>query len=132
VLERLFDQRKHIAFLLVEMGATGVQDRLEPSTGLREILDDFHIPQEPIEFLMVMVQTGYAVLLLQDMIQSDIGQIRFRRAVVVEEGFQEAAEQRDLVHGLHAGQCAFHLIEKAQKDTVLDHQAIDDCHHKQL
>jgi len=132
VLERLLYQRKHGAFLLVEVGATGVQDRLEPSAGLREILDRFHVPQEPIEFLMVVVQTGDPVLLLQDMIQSDISQICFRCAVVVEQRFQEAAQQRDLVHGVHAGQCAFHLVEKAQKDTVLGHQAIDDCHHRQL
>jgi hypothetical protein len=130
-LERPLDQGKHAAFLLVEVGATGIQDGPEPQAGLGEILDLFHVLQEPIEFLMVVVETGKLISLLQDVIQSDVGQIGFRRAVVVEEGFQKAAEQRDLVHGVYGGQYAFHLIEQAQKDTVLGDQPIDDRHHRQ-
>ena len=130
VLERPLDQGKHGVFLVVEVDATGVQDGAKPRAGLGEVLDLLHVPQESIEFLMVVVETVELVALLQDVIQSDVSQVGFCGAVVVEKRFQEATEQADLVHGVYGRQYAFNLIEQAQKDTMLGDQAIDDRHRQ--
>jgi hypothetical protein len=70
---------------------------------------------------MIVVQTGQTVFLMKDMIQGDIGQIRFRPTVIVKRRFQKAAQQPDFVHRLDPGQSAFHLLEKHQEHTVLGH-----------
>ncbi len=125
-MERLLYQGKHDAFLFVEVNATGVQAGLQPSAGFWEILDRFHLFQNHIDFLMVMIQTGQSVLILQNMIESDIGQVSFRPAVVVEEPLQEAAKSHDFAQCLDAGQCAFNLVEQGQEHPMLRHQALDN------
>ena len=81
---------------------------------------------------MIVVQTGQVVFLMKDMIQRNIGQIRFRPPVIVKRCLQDPAQQRDFVHRLDPRQGAFHLVEQHQEHAVLGHQAIDNRHQINL
>jgi hypothetical protein len=84
-LERLLDERKHIAFLVCEMSPASTQGGLQPGPGARERFDFFNFRQESVEFLVVMVNASPLVVILQEMFHRDVREIILLRAVVMEQ-----------------------------------------------
>ena len=127
-LEHLLDQGEHIAFLVVEMSAAGVQGRFQPGTRFREIVDGSDFFQQPVDFLVVVIEPVMLGVVFQDMIQRDVREIVFLCAVVVQQAGQDPAQHGDFRPGLEVGQHPFNLVENRQEHPMLRHQALQDRH----
>lgn len=127
-LKRLLHQRKHGAFFLVEVRAIGGEGRLQPRARLREVPGGRHLVQQTVELHVVMVETVQPVLLVEDVIESDVSQIPFRATVLAQQAGHKAADQRDFVYGPDRWQSTFDLIKQHREHPVFRHQSIDDRH----
>jgi hypothetical protein len=127
-LEHFLDQGKHIAFFVIEVSAAGVQGHLQPGSGLRDAFDGSHFLQEPVEFLVVMVNASMSVVILQDMFHRDVREIVLFKAVVMEQASYHPAQQSNFLCGFDIGKHTFNLVEDRQEHSMLRLQLLQDRH----
>jgi hypothetical protein len=130
LMQHPLEQGKYTPFFEAKMLTGREQGRLQQTPGFGASARSVNLLESVINLAMVLVHSLQASLVFQDMVQRQIGEVRFGFRMPLQQALDDARHVSHLGRGGEAGQHTFDLIKHAQIDVMLSNQGFSYFHSR--
>jgi len=126
--EHLFEEREDVALFALEMFAGGTQGQSQQMSGVGQRGGGLDFLQATVYLVVILVQFVELALVVERVVQRDVGQIGFRGAVFLQQRFHQRTQQLHFFDGAQAGQLVLNGVEDGREHRVFRDESL--CNRK--